>query len=153
MHKSCELVTQFSSEMNFSPFLFFFLCLLMCSGTSHHRHLPLYQLLWRFRSDVSSTSLCMFDESFYATSGIQAWMWEILSGKKVQKMGGVQVCNEGSKHLLAHEQTRASVMSVQRETGGVGAEKRERIMLWTWIEPQAVTSAVQWALRGRKCQS
>lgn len=42
-------------------------------------------------------------------------MWEILSGKKVQKMGGVQVCNEA---LLAHKQTRASVMSVQREKGG-----------------------------------
>lgn len=64
----------------------------------------------------------MFDESFYATSGIHARVWEILSGKKVQKMGGVQVCNEASDALLAHEQTRASVMSVQKDEG-VGAEK------------------------------
>lgn len=40
-------------------------------------------------------------------------------------MGGVQVCNEASKALLAHEQTRASVMSVQKDEG-VGAEKKER---------------------------
>lgn len=53
-------------------------------------------------------------------------MWEILSGKKVQKMGGVQVCNEASEALLAHKQTRASVMSVQREKGGWGLrESRE----------------------------
>lgn len=52
-------------------------------------------------------------------------MWEILSGKKVQKMGGVQVCNEASKPLLAHEQTRASVMSVQRETGGGGGGRKK----------------------------
>lgn len=56
----------------------------------------------------------MFDESLYATSGIQGGVWEILSGKKVQKMGGVQVCNEASKALLAHEQTRASVISVEK---------------------------------------
>lgn len=37
-------------------------------------------------------------------------------------MGGVQVCNEASKALLAHEQTRATVMSVQRR--GVGREKQ-----------------------------
>lgn len=56
-------------------------------------------------------------------------MWEILSGKKkkkkVQKMGGFQVCNEASEALLAHEQTRASVMSVQRNEA-VGAERRKR---------------------------
>lgn len=34
--------------------------------------------------------------------------------KKVQKMGGFQVCNEASKAPLARKQTRASVMS--RET-------------------------------------
>lgn len=56
-------------------------------------------------------------------------MWEILSGKKVQKMGGVQVCNEASEALLAHKQTRASVMSVQREKGEVGAERKQRCML------------------------
>lgn len=73
-------------------------------------------------------------------------MWEILSGKKVQKMGGVQVCNEASEALLAHEQTRASVMSMQKDEG-VGAEKRERGMLQSRIEPQAETSAAQWMLR------
>lgn len=52
-------------------------------------------------------------------------VWE----KKVQKMGGVQVCNEASEALLAHEQTRASVMSVQRGDGEVGAERRWRGML------------------------
>lgn len=50
-------------------------------------------------------------------------MWEILSGKKVQKMGGVQLCNEASEALLALEQTRASVMSVPRD-GLVGWERR-----------------------------
>lgn len=51
-------------------------------------------------------------------------MWEILSGKKVQKMGGFQVCNEASKALLALEQTRASVMSVQRNEAVGGREER-----------------------------
>lgn len=57
-------------------------------------------------------------------------MWEILSGKKVQKMGGFQVCNEASEALLALMQTRAAVMSVQRNVV-VGAERRERAMLQT----------------------
>lgn len=32
--------------------------------------------------------------------------------KKVQKMGGFQVCNEASKALLAHEQTRATIFKM-----------------------------------------
>lgn len=50
--------------------------------------------------------------------------------KKVQKMGGFQVCNEASEALLAHEQTRASVMSVQRNEG-VGAQRTGRGMMQT----------------------
>ena len=45
-------------------------------------------------------------------------------------MGGFQVCNEASEALLAHKQTRASVMSVQRNEV-VGAERRERGILQT----------------------
>lgn len=71
----------------------------------------------------------MFDESFYIASGVQSSMCEILSGeekkKKVQKMGGFQVCNEASMALLAHKQTRASVMSVHRNEV-VGAGRTER---------------------------
>lgn len=44
--------------------------------------------------------------------------------EKIQKMGGVQVCNEASMALLAHEQTRASVMSVQRDVVGRGEGKQ-----------------------------
>lgn len=32
--------------------------------------------------------------------------------RKVQKLGGFRVCNEANAALLAHEQTRPSVMSV-----------------------------------------
>lgn len=39
-------------------------------------------------------------------------------------MGGFQVCNEASKALLALEQTRASVMSVQRNEAAGGREER-----------------------------
>lgn len=49
-------------------------------------------------------------------------VWE--KKEKIQKMGGVQVCNEASKALLAHEQTRASVMSVQRDVVGRGERKQ-----------------------------
>ncbi len=40
-------------------------------------------------------------------------------------MGGIQLCNEASEALLAHEQTRASVMSVQIKRGGGGREEEE----------------------------
>lgn len=53
-------------------------------------------------------------------------MWAILSGKKVQKMGGFQVSNEASEALLAHEQTRASVMSMQRSEVVGAVKKGER---------------------------
>lgn len=54
-------------------------------------------------------------------------MWGILSGKKVQKMGGFQVCNEASKAPLARKQTRASVMSSETRWGGVGGHREGRV--------------------------
>lgn len=75
----------------------------------------------------------MFDESFYATSGIQAWIRDILlRKKKVQKMGGFQICNEA---FPADEQTGAHVMSVHRNEGAVGgAARAERSMSQIWSQ-------------------
>lgn len=64
-------------------------------------------------------------------------VWE----KKVQKMGGFQVCNEARKALLAHKQTRASVMSVQKNEA-VEAERGARGTQQTGTETKALTSAV-----------
>lgn len=67
----------------------------------------------------------MFDESFYAAAGVQARMWEILSGRKRCKRQEVsEFVMRLARHLLAHEQSRASVMSVQRNEAE-GAQRWE----------------------------
>lgn len=51
-------------------------------------------------------------------------------------MGGFQLCNEASEALLAHQQTRASVLSVQKNEA-VGAKRGDGGTVQK--EPKALT--------------